>query len=143
MDFLHELILYLSQQKDSEGVYIIPPEVTDADVDREKTYLVDLPATPDNVYVFNAYDIQLPSLTPKSVGVIRIQLQVRNIKQAVAISNIYRVWNFLINRADFIEDISSTRWVIFDVKQGPGKLGVDEKGNHIWTFSFPVTTQLY
>ena len=57
--------------------------------------------------------------------------------------NIVRIWKFLLKRPDLIEDINDHRWCIFDVKSGPVKLENDEKGNFLWSLSFPVTTNLY
>lgn len=143
MDFLKELIQFLNKSTDESGVPIVPPEVSSEDNDREKSYLDSLPSEPNNVYVFKIYNTKVASLVNKQAGVHYVQLIVRNESNKQAYQNIERVWKFLLNRPEFIEDINPNRWVIFDVRSGPIKIQTDEKGNHLWSLSFPVKTSLF
>ena len=143
MDFLKELISFLSSALDEDGFPICPPEVLPSDTDREKSYLYDLPKSPENVFVFRDYDTKVPTLSDKQAGVIHVQIIVRNKSAKIAYINIYRLWKFLLNRPEYVEDINDHRWCIFDVKSGPVKLENDEHGNYLWSLSFPVTTNLY
>ena len=143
MDFLKELISFLNLSTDSDGNPIVPPEVTSEDTDREKSYLMDLPKDPTNVYVFRLYNTKVPTLVNKQAGVHYVQVIVRNKSANKAYANINRIWHFLLQRPNLIEDINDHRWCIFDVKSGPVKLECDHKGNHLWSLSFPVTTKLY
>ena len=143
MEFLKDLIAFFNSSVDDNGVPICPPEVQSSDKDREKSYLYDLPKDPVNVYVFRDYNTKVPTLVDKSAGVISVQVMCRNKSAKVAYMNIVRIWKFLLKRPDLIEDINDHRWCIFDVKSGPVKLENDEKGNFLWSLSFPVTTNLY
>lgn len=136
-EFLSSLVAWLADQN------IVPPELKPSDTNKEKTYLVDMPANPVNVVVFNNYKTSIASLTPKQVGVKRIQVLVRNKSQKAAYLQIHKIYQFLLNRPEFIEYITPTQWVIFDVKEGPIKLLQDDKGSHIWSLSFPVKTNLF
>lgn len=135
--FLSLLVKWLADQN------IVPPELKSTDTNKEKTYLVDMPASPTNVVVFINYKTSIASLTPKQVGVKRIQVLVRNKSQKAAYLQIYKIYQCLLNRPEFIEYLDPDHWVIFDVKEEPVKLSQDDKGNHIWSFSFPVKTNLF
>ena len=136
-EFLTALVKFLSDNN------IVPPEVKSADTDREKTYFVSLPAKPDNVVTFNVYRTTIASLTPKQVGVKRVQVLARNKSRKAAFNQIQKLYMFLLQRPEFIENISPTQWVIFDVREGPIELDQDDRGNHIWSLSFPVKTNLF
>ena len=103
--------------------------------------LPNVSLTNDNNIVH--YNTKVPTLVDKSAGVISVQVVCRNKSAKVAYMNIVRIWKFLLKRPDLIEDINDHRWCIFDVKSGPVKLENDEKGNFLWSLSFPVTTNLY
>lgn len=143
MDFLKTLVRFLSTSVDADGVAIMPPEVQATDVDREKTFLMKLPEAPVNVYVLSQYDIDIASMTPKQVGVRYLQVIVRHQSQGEAIKRIERLWLFLLQRPEFVEDLSEDYWVMFDVKHGPVPLESDQKGNYLYSLSFVAKTNLY
>lgn len=143
MDFLRDLITFFNSYTDDENVAICPPEVQVNDIEREKSYLFDLPTEPENVYVFKEYNVKVPTLVDKQAGVRYVQVIVRNRSNKIAYANINRLWKFLLKRPEFIEDINDHRWCIFDVRSGPVKMENDTKGNYLWSLSFPVTTNLY
>lgn len=143
MDFLKDLIAFFNSCVDDENVVICPPEVQADDIEREKSYLFDLPKEPENVYVFKEYNTKVPTLVDKQAGVRYVQIIVRNRSNKMAYANINRIWKFLLKRPELIEDINDHRWCIFDVRNGPVKLENDTKGNYLWSLSFPVTTNLY
>jgi len=136
-EFLQALIKFMSVAG------IVPPEVTPSDTDREKSYLGSLPTTPDKVVMFKTYYTNIASLTPKNVGVKYIQVISRAASEKVAFDQIQQVYLFLLKRPEFIENISSKYWCIFDVRNGPIPLLADKQGRHIWSLSFPVKTNLY
>lgn len=138
-EFLQLLIKYFNSYN------LVPPEVqsTDIGADREKSYLYDLPETPDNVVVFKNYSTKHASLQVKNVGVKRIQIIVRNKSQKQAFEIIQGLYYFLLQRPESIEELNSKTWAIFDCKRGPTKITIDEKHRHIWSLSFPVTTNLF
>ena len=143
MTFLKDLIIFFNSCKDDDDIPICPPEIQVEDIDREKSYLFDLPTEPENVYVFKEYNTKVPTLVDKQFGVRYVQIIVRNKSNKIAYANINRIWKFLLKRPDFIEDINEHRWCIFDIRSGPVKLENDTKGNYLWSLSFPVTTNLY
>lgn len=125
---------------------ILPPEVTPRDVtpkEREKTYLQALPDAPAKAYAVHWYDTSVPTLVGKQTGVYRIQVLMRNPKHGEVLNDIEKLWKFLLNRPEPIEDITDKRWVIFDVQSGPVSLGQDDKGNYLYSLNFPVKTQLF
>lgn len=121
----------------------MPAEVQRTDTDREKTYLQDLPDLPDNVYCLRWYDTSLPTLVGKQTGVYYVQVIVRNKSHAQALTNINKLWRFLINRSEPIEDIAQNCWVIFDVQSGPIDLGRDKKGNYLYSLNIPIKTNMF
>lgn len=137
VDFLKALVSFLA----ANGV--LPPEVTSIDTNREKTYLQTLPDEPPKAYCVRIYDGALPTLVDKQAGVYRVQVMVRNPKQSEALADVTKLWRFLINRPEPIEDINPTTWVIFDVQSVPIPLGRDEKGNYLYSLNFPVKTSMY
>ncbi len=136
MAFLNDLVAFFA----TNGV--MPAEVTSSDTNREKTYLQYLPAEPDNVWCAKIYDTDVPSLVGKQAGVYRIQIIARNKSHGTVFNNIYKLWQFLINRPEFIETINGN-YVIFDAQQGPIPTGQDEKGNYLYTLNFPVKTKMF
>lgn len=125
---------------------VLPPEVTPSDAtcaEREKTFLQALPDSPAKACCVRWYDTSVPALVGKQAGVYRIQVLMRNPKHGEVLKDIETLWKFLLNRPELIEDISDTRWVIFDVQSGPIPLGQDEKGNYLYSLNFPVKTQLF
>lgn len=136
MAFLNDLVAFFH----TNGV--MPAEVTPSDTDREKTYLQYLPDAPDNVWCLKIYDSDVPSLVGKQAGVYRIQAIARNKNHGTVYSDIYKLWRFLINRPELIEEINGN-YVIFDAQTGPLPSGQDEKGNYLYTLNFPVKTKMY
>jgi hypothetical protein len=134
LEFLRILVTFLS------AANIIPPEVQDADVDREKTYLMHLPDDPDNIVMVREYESNLPTLVNKTAGVRRIQFIIRNANHEQCIIQAEKIFNFLKNRPELIEDLSSSCWVIFDIRKGPVKLDDDERGRVLYSLSLPITT---
>lgn len=137
MDFLHAFIAWLA----SFGV--LPPEVLASDADREKTYLVYLPDSPDKAVSVRIYDGMLPSLAGKQAGVFRIQVLMRNPSHAEVANDIFTLWQFLCDRPEYIEDISPNYWVIIDTQTPPIPAGRDDKGNYLYSLNFPVTTKMF
>lgn len=139
-EFLHALVAFLSANTP------MPPEVTVKDVlpqDREKTYLQTLPPKPAKAWSIRIYDGTLPTLTNKQAGIYRVQIIVRNPRQGEAFRDISSVWQFLINRPEYIEDMDSQFWVIFDVQSVPIFLEQDEAGNYLYSLNFPVKTKMF
>lgn len=134
--FLSELVTFLATQG------LIPPEVTEADMDREKTYLFELPSTPDNITMCTIYRTENASMVAKETCVHYVQIIIRNRRQDVALEQITSLYMFLLQRPDIIENITPDRWVIFDVQRGPVNLGRDEQNRSRWALSFPVKTQI-
>lgn len=136
MGFLNDLVEFFADND------VMPPEVTPQDTDREKTYLQNLPATPDKVCCVRLYDTDLPTLANKQTGVYRIQVIMRNRNHTTVFDDIYKLWKFLINRPEYIEDLNDY-FVIFDAQKGPIPLGQDEKGNYLYSLNFPVKTKMF
>ena len=113
------------------------------DKEREKTYLQALPDAPAKAYCVRWYDTSVPTLVGKQTGVYRIQVLMRNPKHGEVLHDIEKLWRFLLNRPEMIENISKDRWVIFDMQSGPVPLGQDEKGNYLYSLNFPVKTKLF
>lgn len=137
LDFLHALVAFLAANN------VLPAEVTPDDTNREKTYLQNLPDTPAKVCCVRLYDTSLPTLVGKQAGVHRVQVLMRNSNHAEVLNDIYKLWQFLINRPELIEDISPDFWVIFDVQSGPIPAGRDEKGNYLYSLNIPIKTKMY
>lgn len=144
-DFLQLLIKYLAVHN------VAPPEVQATDIDREKSYLYDLPDRkddPDNVFAFRNYHTKHAPSLAKNVGVMYVQVLVRNVSQKQAFSKIQTLYLFLLQKSDANQDnmfqaLSENVWAIFDCQQGPIKIQIDEQGRHIWGLSFSVKTNLY
>jgi hypothetical protein len=138
MAFLNDLVAFFASKN------LMPSEIASSDTDREKTYMQYLPAEPANVWCIKIYDAIVPPLVGKQAGVYRIQVTVRNKSHKTAFNNIYALWQFLINRPDFIEAITvDGYYVIFDAQNGPIPAGQDEKGNYLYTLNFPVKTKMF
>ncbi|MDD2230532.1 MAG: minor capsid protein [Candidatus Cloacimonetes bacterium] len=145
-NFLEKLISYLSVHN------VAPALIQASDVDREKSYLFDLPGDkddPDDVFVFNNYHTSHASATAKNVGIKYVQVIVRASSQQNAHLRIFTLYKFLLEQSDVdqvdgnIRYLDSDTWVIFDCNQGPIKIKIDEQGRHIWGLSFPVKTNLF
>lgn len=143
-EFLQQLIAYLV----TKGV--VPPEVQSTDVNREKSYLHDLPSKTDDpnfVFVFRNYLTRHASLVAKNVGVKYIQVLVRSDSQKQAFDAIQKLYLYLLEASDVssevIQYLTPTVWAVFDCQRGPVKLDIDDRGRHIWSLSFPVKTNLY
>jgi hypothetical protein len=136
-EFLSALISYF------HAATLMPAEVLTSDTDREKTYQVDLPATPNNVVCMINYRTEIGGLGLKEVGVKRIQIIVRNDSQKVAFNIVNSVYLHLLQLTGNITDISVKYFGIFDVKAGPVNAGMDTDGRHLWSLSFPVKVNLY
>lgn len=136
MAFLNDLVAFFA----ANGV--MPAEVTSSDIVREKTYLQYLPAEPDNVWCAKIYDTNVPTLVGKQAGVYRIQVISRNKSHVTVFNNIYKLWRFLINRPELIEEVGGN-YVIFDAQNGPIPTGQDDKGNYLYTLNFPVKTKMF
>ena len=134
--FISLLITFLA----SNG--LIPPEVLPEDVDRQKTYLEDIPEDPDNVVVVKTYRTEHASMVGKEACIKRLQVIVRNVSNKEAFNIINNLYKFLLIRPEPIEYISATQWVIFDITAGPINLGRDDKGRAQWAFSFPAKTPI-
>lgn len=146
--FLQLLIAYFASYD------VAPPEVQPTDLNREKSYLYDLPNKdddPDFVFVFRAYWNRHASLVPKNIAVRHIQVLVRHREQKMAFEHLQKLYLFILKQTmfeenddqDIIHYLNSTTWVIFDCQQGPIKIDIDEKGRHIWGLSFAVKTNLF
>lgn len=137
MEFLQALVAFFA----ANGV--LPAEVTPSDTNREKTYLQNMPEEPHKAYCVRIYDADLPTLVDKQAGVFRVQVLMRNKKHAPVMADAYKLWRFLINRPELVEDISPEYWAIFDVRQGPNPLGQDEKGNYLYSLNIPIKTKMF
>lgn len=138
LEFLKVFALWLN----SNG--IIPREVIDTDLgdDRNnKTYLMNLPEDAPNVYCIRQYNMRLAPLVAKDACVRYIQIIVRNMRHDKAMQEIEKIFQFLKDRPDFIEDISPEYWVIIDCTNGPAKLSEDSQGRYLYSLSFPITTK--
>ena len=137
MEFLQALVAFFAAND------VLPAEVTPSDTNREKTYLQNLPEEPHKAYCVRIYDADLPTLVDKQAGVFRVQVLMRNKIHAAVMADAYKLWRFLINRPELIEDISEEYWAIFDVLQGPNPLGRDEKGNYLYSLNIPIKTKMF
>lgn len=143
--FLQLLIAYLALNS------VAPPEVKPSDTNREKSYLHDLPdrrEDPDKVFVFSNYHTRHSSLVAKNIGVKYIQVLVRARSQKEAFDAIQRLYEFLLKQSsvedgEVIHYLDTTTWAIFDCREGPIRIEIDERGRHIWGLSFPVKTNIY
>lgn len=136
MAFLNDLVAFFASNN------VMPAEVTSSDTNREKTHLQYLPAEPDNVWCAKIYDTDVPTLVGKQAGVYRIQVIARNKSHSKVFNDIYKLWQFLINRPELIEDLNGY-YVIFDAQNGPIPSGQDDKGNYLYTLNFPVKTKMF
>jgi hypothetical protein len=137
-EFLHIFSSWLNNQD------IIPPEVliTDKLTERQnKTYLMNMPIDITDCYCVRQYNQKVKSLVGKEACVRYIQILVRNKQHKIALAQIEKVYKFMINRPEFIEDINDDWWVIIDCKAGPNKLNEDAQGNYLYSLSFAVTTK--
>lgn len=122
---------------------VLPAEVQSADTDREKTYLMSLPAEPDKAYCASIYDGELPPMFIKQAGLFRVQILMRNPVHAEVLAEITALWTFLVQLPEPFIDITETRWAIVDCQQVPLYVGQDKKGNHLYSLNFPVTTKIF
>lgn len=136
-EFLSALIAYFY------SATLIPAEVLSTDTDREKTYQVELPATPNNVVCFINYRTEIGGLGCKEVGVKRIHVIARNESQKGAYDVVNGIYLHLLKLTDNVTAISVKYFGIFDIKAGPVNAGMDSDGNHLWSLSFPVKVNLY
>lgn len=145
-EFLQLLIAYLASNN------VAPPEIKATDTNREKSYLFDLPDDkddPDHVFVFRNYFTRHATLQAKNVGVKYIQVLVRATTQKQAFESLQQLYLFLLQQSDITQDggniqyLNSSTWAIFDCKEGPIKIQIDERGRHIWGLSFPVKTNIF
>lgn len=123
---------------------LIPVEVEDTDTGEDrnnKTYLMNLPEDVPNVVCVRQYNMRLAPLVAKDACVRYIQIIVRNTHHATAIQSIDKIFQFLKERPDFIEDISEDYWVIIDCTSGPAKLDEDSQGRYLYSLSIPITTK--
>jgi len=137
MEFIKALVAFFA----ANGV--LPAEVTPSDTNREKTYLQNLPDAPTKAYCVRIYDADVPSLVDKQAGVYRVQVLMRNKNHAAVMADMYKLWRFLLNRPELVEDISEEYWAIFDVRTGPNPLGQDEKGNYLYSLNIPIKTKMF
>ena len=131
------LIAYFAQQG------LAPPEVQPDDTDREKTYLVDLPEDPDNIFLFRETSSRVSRIHPilKRGSVKRLQCIIRNTNQGEAFAKIEALYKFIIrDRDEMIEELNSEYKMILDCSRGPWKLSIDEKGRHLWSLAINLTT---
>lgn len=141
-DFLQALIKFLYDND------VAPAEVTITDASLEKSYMYDLPESPDHVFVFRTYQTIHASLIAKNVGVKYIQVLVRDKQQKTAFADIQKLYEFLLHISDVeqnevIQDLINGYWAIFDCTNGPVKIQIDEHGRHVWGLSFAVKTNIY
>ena len=122
---------------------LLPREVTVADKGSEredKTYLMNLPEDVANCFCVRQYNQRVHTLVAKDACVRYIQIIARNTSHVTAMNSIEKIYNFLINRPELIEDVNG-RWMIIDCCQGPTKMKEDSQGNYLYSISFPVTTK--
>lgn len=72
-----------------------------------------------------------------------MQVVMRNPSHKEVLSDISKLWRFLISFVDPIVDIAPGEWAIFDTTSVPIPMGQDEKGNYLYSLNFPVTTSMY
>lgn len=138
LDFLKAFILWLN------GENILPIEVLDTDQGEDrnnKTYLMNLPEDVPNVFCVRQYNMRLAPLVSKDACVRYIQIIVRNENHKKAIEDSEKIFQFLKDRPDFIEDIDDNYWVIIDCINGPVKMDEDSQGRYLYSLSFPITTK--
>lgn len=138
LEFLKALVAWLNAQG------IIPAEVTETDIEEDrnnKTYLMNLPEDVPNVFCIRQYNMRLSSLIAKDVCVRYIQIIVRDEKHAQAMQSIEKVFQFLKNRPDFIEEMDDNYWVIIDCNNGPVKIDEDSQGRYMYSLSLSITTK--
>lgn len=122
---------------------VVPPEVTDEDAGEareDKMWLQQWPEDVLNAYCIRQYRGKLPSLPTKDAGVRQIQIMVRNRNHMTCIEQIEKVFNFLKDRPEMIEDLDETHWAIISCTRPPVKLEDDKEGNYRYSLSFSVTT---
>ena len=138
LEFLKTFINWLNSQG------ILPREVQDTDLgeDRnDKTYLMNLPEDAPNVICIRQYNMRLAPLVAKDACVRYMQIIVRNMRHDIAIQESEKIFQFLKDRPEYIEDISPDYWVIIDCINGPVKMDEDSQGRYLYSLSFPVTTK--
>lgn len=138
LEFLKAFVVWLNGQE------ILPKEVEETDMgdDRNnKTYLMNLPEDVPNVFCVRQYNMRLAPLVAKDACVRYIQIIVRNERHERAILDSEKIFQFLKNRPDFIEDMDDNYWVIIDCDSGPVKMDEDSQGRYLYSLSFPITTK--
>ena len=138
LEFLKAFVVWLNGQE------ILPKEVEETDMgdDRNnKTYLMNLPEDVPNVFCVRQYNMRLAPLVAKDACVRYIQIIVRNERHERAILDSEKIFQFLKNRPDFIEDMDDNYWVIIDCNSGPVKMDEDSQGRYLYSLSFPITTK--
>lgn len=136
MAFLNDLVAFFYDNG------VMPAEITASSTDREGTYLQYLPDSPNNAWCAKVYATDAPALAGKQSGVVHVQIIARNESHGTVFNSINTLWQFLLNRPEFIEDFEDY-FVIFAAQSGPIPTGRDEQGNYLYTLNFPVTTKLY
>lgn len=137
LEFLHAFVTWLHSQD------LLPREVLDTDAmeDRnDKTFLMNLPEDVPNVFCVRQYNMKLSSLVAKDACVRYIQIIVRDQQQSQAIDKIEKVFQFLKDRPEYIEDMDDHYWVMIDCTNGPVKLDEDSQGRYLYSLSLPITT---
>ena len=119
---------------------VVPPEVKDDDTNREGTYLYELPTEPRNAVSFNLYGQLIPS-GHKQFQLTHLQIVVRNRDSAVAAQMIQRIFDFATSltdpEKDGIQEIDGN-YFMFDVQNGPVRIGQDAHQNMLWSLSIPI-----
>lgn len=136
-----EFLKFFTQWLNAQGV--MPPEVSEEDTGEareNKTWLQQWPEDIDNAYCIRQYRGRLPELPKKDAGVRQLQIMVRNRSHLTCLTQIERVFNFLKDRPEMIEDLDSEHWAIIYCTKPPVKLEDDARGNSRYSLSFSVTT---
>lgn len=134
LEFLHAFVLWLST------LDIMPPEA-DATTTEDRTYLMSLPDTPDNVYFIQQYNEALNSLIAPDTCVRYLQIIVRNKEHLKCIEQSTGVFDFLKKRPDFIEEMPNGQWILINCPHGIKKLEEDAQGRFSYSLSFNITTK--
>lgn len=136
-----EFLKFFTSWLNAQGV--MPPEVSEEDTGEareNKTWLQQWPEDIDNAYCIRQYRGRLPELPKKDAGVRQLQIMVRNRSHLTCLTQIERVFNFLKDRPEMIEDLDSEHWAIIYCTKPPVKLEDDARGNSRYSLSFSVTT---
>ena len=139
LKFLSAFIAWLYSQD------IIPQEVTELDIgtDREnKTYLMNFPDDASNVVCVRQYNQRLNTDVCRDACIRYIQILVRNTSHVDAISLTEKVFQFMKERPEMIEDMDSDYWVLIQCTNGPSQIEQDQQGRYVYGISFPITTQI-